>query len=404
MARSRKPKNKIVTPVKNAAFSSFDKACQVFFKKLKMLKQYNSLSKNEKRIMFAQRIIIRIPEAGKNVPIPSKELRKVGDSVQKKIRVCSFKSENQWFSPYELQLFWLLSELKTSRLISEKRRGELAIIFGHRDLSLESFASQFFLALVKIVMSLSSISTKYYSIEPRMAKIIKDKLEFEMLLKVYIHPARKKYVEINKVFRPAYAIGLPNLNLDIRWLKVESSLLAGKYLGKKDEVDVYIQSHALKRMTERLDLVNPDSMYYIIWSNTIDLDRFVFYKDLILYPIELHNCKVGYLVAEIIDDCLVFKTFLFVTHSSTPEGDKLKEISGLDWNDISYWKIDRLSTFINIDTEKYPKLTALFVEAGLGKIFELKEKELDIETLQDANLDGLRNYIKQGKEEIEEFV
>ena len=43
--------------------------------------------------------------------------------------------------------------------------------------------------------------------------------------------------------------------------------------------------------------------------------------------------------------------FVSITHNFSPEGDKLKEISGLGKHDISYWRIDRLSTFVNLDGE-----------------------------------------------------
>jgi len=351
--------------------------------------------------MFNYRVIMRTPVSAKGTRLPSKELKRIGNCIQKKMRICSFESDGQWFSNYEIQIFWLLAQLKQSKVISEMRRAELYIIFGPKNVKLESFFHHYLITLVKAILSLSSIEKKYYSFNPRSAKIIKDKLEFEISLQVFDHRARKKYFQRNGVYRPAYAIGLPNLDMVTKWLQIETSILDGKYQGDKEKLDVYIQSHALERMKERLDLLDPTSLYFVIWSNTSTLNSFVFYHDLLLCPIQIHNCKVGYFVAEIIDDCLVLKTFLFITHSSTPEGDTLKKISGLGWKDISYWKIDRLSTFMKIDTIKYPRLAEMFNEAGLTDLFHLQGKELDLDTLQDANLDALRDYIHKGKEEHE---
>ncbi|RKE02016.1 hypothetical protein [Marinifilum flexuosum] len=404
MAKNRKPKNKVIKPVKNAAFASFDKACRIFFNKLGLLKQYNLLSKSEKRIMFDHRFIMRTPVSASGTRLPSKELKKIGNCVQKKMRAYSLESDGQWYSNYEMQIFYLLGRLKTCKLISEKRREELVQIFGPKNVELDGYFYRYYITLLKATLSLSSIESKYYSFYPRSAKVIEDKLEIEISLQVFDHRARKKYIKRNGVHRPAYAIGLPNSNLKTNWLKADVSFLKGKYKGDQEELEVYIQAHALKRMKERLDVLDPSSFYYIIWSSTIDMDNFVLYGDLILYPIKVHDSKVGYFVAEVIDDCLILKTFLFVTHSSTPEGDKLKEISGLGWKDISYWKIDRLSTFMKTDTEKYPRLTAMFKEVGLGDLYELKGKEFDLDTMQDANLDALRDYISKGKEEVSMLV
>jgi len=402
MAKRRKPKSKdqVRTFYKRGGFSTFDKVCRVFFNKLNKLKEYDSLSVKEKRYMFSNKLVVTKPVAAKSQPIPSKELQKLGDCIQKKIRVCSFKSSNKWFSPYELQLFWLLGNLINSHMVSANRKKALKDMFGTRALDTETFMPPFFLAIIKAAMSLSSIDTKYFSIDIRMAAVVKDNPEIEMSVMLYVNPARKKHIKINNIYRPAFLIGLPNLNLRMDWLKIESGFLKGAYGGKKEELMVYMQSHANKRLKERLDLLHPSSIYHTIWQNITEMDKFIFYKDYLLFPYQLHNCKVGYLVADVIDDILVFKTFLFITHSATPEGDKLKEISGLAWQDISYWKIDRLSTFVNIDTEKYPRLTAMFEEAGLGDLFQLKNKAFDLDSLQDANMDALRDYIAQGKQEV----
>jgi hypothetical protein len=402
MAKRRKPKNndQIRNFNKRGGFSAFDKACKVLFNKLDLLKQYNSLFISEKRSMFTSKVVLTKPVAAKGQPIPSKELQKLGDCIQKKIRVGSFQSNGNWFSAYELQLFWLLRSLIDCKTVSANRKQVLMELFGPHIFGVENFAPHFFISISKAAMSLSSIDTKYYSIGIRDAAIVPDNPEMEMSVELYLHPARKKHIKINNVYRPAFAIGLAKLDLTISWLKLNASLLKGSYCGQKEELPVYMQSHANKRLKERLDLLDSSSVYYTIWLNTIDMDKFIIYKDYLLFPYELHDCKVGYLVADVIDDLVVFKTFLFITHSSTPEGDKLKEVSGLSWKDISYWKIDRLSTFLKTDTEKYPGLTAMFKEAGLGDLFQLKDLDFDIDTLQDANLDALRDYINQGKQEL----
>ena len=183
----------------------------------------------------------------------------------------------------------------------------------------------------------------------------------------------------------------------LRWIEIDSSVLGAAYQGDKKQLEVYIQSHTLNRFRERLDILNSDAINYLLWENIHTIDNIQVYRKMILHPVKLFGVKIGYLVGNIVDDKFLFSTFLFITHSFTPEGDRLKKITGLGKEDISYWKIDRLSTFIHLQEDKYPQLIELFVQAGLGDIKELRNKKFDIDSLQDANLEALMNYIKKSK-------
>ena len=413
MARSRKPKRKIKASSsfnEGQVFNTFNKHVRLFCEKLNEIESYACLSMKEKRVMFEFRILIGTPVAVDFQNISSSELRKVGSCIQKKIRTVSMESEGKKYSPFESQILFCLLSMMDCEQIAESRRKELISIFGFDNIEIykqnvrDHVLTDYLLTPFKAVLSLSNIRSKYYCLTPRSPVIIPESPLFEIGMSLSIYPAQSKNIGINGTYRPAYKLGFPMMDGCVKWWKIDASKLNNHYSGFQNELKVYIQSHALRRLSERLDLLDESTIYYSIWENTSRIKGFEFYKNYILIPYRLHKCKVGYLAASVIDDMLVIRTFLFITHSTVPEGDRLKEISGLGREDISYWKIDRLSTFINIDTERYPKLTALFVEAGLEEIFELKEKEFDIETLQDANLDGLRDYIQQGQEEIEEFV
>ena len=103
------------------------------------------------------------------------------------------------------------------------------------------------------------------------------------------------------------------------------------------------------------------------------------------------------MVAYVIEEKFTIKTFLFITHTFTPEGDQLLKLTGLGRHDITYWKIDRLSTFVNLDNKEDKRIIELFKEAGLGELINLKQKEFDIESLHAHNLKGLMQYITKNK-------
>jgi hypothetical protein len=54
---------------------------------------------------------------------------------------------------------------------------------------------------------------------------------------------------------------------------------------------------------------------------------------------------------------------------------------------------NQLNTFVKFNGEKYSTLSALFDKAGLGDLSLLKDKDFDIDTLQEANLDGVMDLI-----------
>jgi hypothetical protein len=129
-------------------------------------------------------------------------------------------------------------------------------------------------------------------------------------------------------------------------------------------IEVYIQSHALKRLWERIDVYPP---YHVQINMLISLLNPIIIKTgkntgLIEYKIDGH--KYGYLVCEYIDGDILIKTFLFLTNNGTPEGQKLNELTGLKKDDKKYLTIDRVSCFIASDIEHNESLKKLFIECG----------------------------------------
>ena len=151
-----------------------------------------------------------------------------------------------------------------------------------------------------------------------------------------------------------------------------------------------------------MDLLNREAINYTLWENTHTISKFENYRSYLLLPFKVFDVKIGYLVANIISEKLLFRTFLFITHRGTPEGDRLKALTGLGKHDISYLCIDRLSTFANLDEEKYPGLIRLFCGAGLENLMRLKDKDFHIDSMQSANLDGLAEYMARGKQAIDQ--
>jgi hypothetical protein len=125
-----------------------------------------------------------------------------------------------------------------------------------------------------------------------------------------------------------------------------------------------------------------------------------------------YDMKIGYFVGMFINGIFVILTFLLITHSSTPEGRKLAELTGLQREDISFLAIDDLKTLINSNISNDPRIVRMFVEAGCESILDMNF-QLNVfgdyhwlrdETKQNSELAKLiAEYIQMGNSDEEYF-
>ena len=186
-------------------------------------------------------------------------------------------------------------------------------------------------------------------------------------------PERKNFI-IDGISRPAFRVGwgvyLPEVAFDFIFLTPEQLQL--NMITKGYPMPVFIQSHAIQRLLERLD----DVLIGVVYMNLYQSLKFNLsvHRDkngTIRLAMNIHGHKVGYLIADIIDRCVVLRTFLFLTQFGTPEGDKLKEMTGFNKIDCNYFEITKLSTFLESDIPKNEKLKSLFIEAGCESLFNI---------------------------------
>jgi len=388
---ARKKRKKTFNPT--GRYKNFLRDLQHFIKRTDLFTF--KLSKTEKKHMYESRIQMRPPVASNNF-VTVLELNKIHAKTKEMHHKPTFNYKNQKISTYEMLLMYCYSNARLKQYEKELGKNHCKYLEMQKavnDASKTSF--QFYLLdFYSAITKISNPEVKYYGASVRFAPIVKDNPRLEVVTEIIGVPAQKSYFLINNINRPAFRIGRAVHTGAFEWASIKASHLPTDIQYPYSSYYIYIQSHALNRMKERLDLLDRESINYTIWQNTSRF-KIIRYKQLLLLTVKVHEVNIGYFVSEIIDDKIVIKTFLFITHNSTPEGDKLKEITGLGKSDISYWKIDRLSTFVNLDKEKYPKLMQLFSNAGMQELSQLKTKEFDIDSIQAANFDGLRKYIEE---------
>jgi hypothetical protein len=365
---------------------------------------FSTLSNEFKRNAFLYNIGILNPTAA-NEFINSGELKYFAEKSKKFYRERSHKIDHRFISLYQLQLFHTFlaaRAMEIEKQTGDKKHPRAVLMREAEQKCIEGFNIGFLSAYLRMTTCLSNPAHKYYSVNIHVAPFYKKKLKMELLFDVYGFPAQKCMMNINGSKRPAFHLAKPlhTAKKPIEWITVDVNLLKNFYKGNKKVLDVFIQSHALTRMKERLDLLDQQAINYALWENTHTIIQFEVSHGYLLLPFKVFGIKIGYLVANVTDDKLLFRTFLFITHNTSPEGVKLRKLTGLGKEDITYWKIDRLSTFVKLKEENYPGLIQLFCQAGLGMMMELKDKEFTIDSMQAANLDGLTEYINRGKNEF----
>ncbi|WP_053179088.1 hypothetical protein [Sunxiuqinia dokdonensis] len=405
MSKNRKPKKK-TAPSQNGGYKQFLRDMRQMLVLVDLEDSFLEMNTQDKREMYKCAIGVRNPESA-NAYVTPKELKLITARLKTYYRTYSPDPRKYTLSTYQLMLFYCFNEAefrRAKRLMKDDKHPDVVCQKHFSTQSIDTFYSYFKLQYFRLITQLSKPDQKYFSVRVRPAPVTKFTKRVDLISEVYGSPAHVRMFVLNGHKRPAFRLGQPSTIKPVEWISVDASVLGSAYSGTRPQLEVYIQSHALRRMRERLDLLDEGAVNYALWENTHTITKLEHYNRYLLLPFKVFDVKIGYLVASVVQNKVLFRTFLFVTHNCTPEGDRLQKLTGLEKHDVTYWRIDRLSTFVKLDEEKYPDLIRLFDEAGLGDLVHLKEKNFDIDALQEANLNGLAEYLKrsQSSPEVEE--
>jgi len=207
-------------------------------------------------------------------------------------------------------------------------------------------------------------------------------------------------IEIDSNKRNIYRLGISLPLNGITWLTTTPKNLGVKGILNRFSLKIYIQQHAIERLKERLGDRFDHFSYFLIISAILANDVHQSDDGSFMFALNYMAVKVGYLKADIVDNKLLIRTFLFVTNNGTPEGKKLADLLGVQKEDKKYLGIDKLNMFINSDIEENEKLKQIFCQIGCEGLFSLKKH---LKNDQD-NIVHCANYISQylGLENVKE--
>lgn len=209
------------------------------------------------------------------------------------------------------------------------------------------------------------------------------------VVQVRVHrktPERRKII-VNGQPRPAFRCCLPqgaNGLQEVAWR-------AGD-IGFPDdarEYPVFMQSHALEQVEKRVPCSHP--IYPIVCS--LMTPKFVpLGEDRFLFEYHYLNHKLGYFVGVKLEDCVLLKTFLFLTMQGTPESDLLYRKLRLTRSDIEYLQLDELAAFRDPEVRNDPALVELLDDCGCGHLLTFSAADLSQE-LATGYAGTLRRYL-----------
>ena len=195
--------------------------------------------------------------------------------------------------------------------------------------------------------------------------------KFIFLYYLHRHMPKLKTEIIDGIKRTVYQIALPTED-DCKLSMAKPSDLGFQRCTNERPLPVFIQNHALIRLTERLSPIIEGYQHLHLYTSIAE--PYVHYteKGIPLIEYRFLGHKVGYLVPVLCKDSIVIKTFLFLTMSGTPEGNRLNERIQVKKYEKAYLEIDKFKIFQS-DVATDQRLRNFFFECGCKSLFDLSD-------------------------------
>lgn len=250
----------------------------------------------------------------------------------------------------------------------------------------------------------SEMGKQIYWLNYDFCKQTKDNHFLRNIITIQNNTLEMDSISIDNSPRPIIRVGWPFANFGIDYISIKPNQLGVKSQFADIPMNVYIQSHALMRLSERIDSFYTGILHLNIFYSLKDLVFCYDKNGRILIEYRIFDVKVGYFRADIIEGKIILRTFLFITNNGTPESQKLKHNTGLQKFDIEYLAINKLSSFMNSDISNNEAVKKILIDADCQCLLELydKLKNSMTKTTDTFDSESLLHYLQYKKsEEIE---
>ena len=182
--------------------------------------------------------------------------------------------------------------------------------------------------------------------------------------------------------------------INVQWVSWKGEHLRLKGAAAEQEYPVYVQSHAMVQLYDRLDdpAARPFVDYWLAKSlaEPVIVDR---RGRELLVEFRLNHQRVGYLIVTPVhaQQAMAVRTFLFLTMEQTPEAQRIAKKLKLGREDLDWLRLQTLSGFTRTDVGDDPALRAKLDACGCGHLFELRDTDY---TPAQGSAAELRRYLR----------
>ena len=178
---------------------------------------------------------------------------------------------------------------------------------------------------------------------------------------------------------------------------------------KDDELlNIYVQSHVLHRLKERLDAFEPSITNLLIqYAFTGGLKVITFEKQTLFSCLIEDALPVGYFTFFINGADIVINTFIPLASPNTPEGKILHKLLPLNKDAVIYLGMDKVSFFLNIDFEQIPTLKQALIDANIWQTKLVLDSVYERGALTENNIaidKSKTMFVKQYFDKLKEHI
>ena len=220
----------------------------------------------------------------------------------------------------------------------------------------------------------SKIGSCLYWLKYELKVVTGGKPGLHNIIQVFTHNPDSIQLKINGKVRPASRLSWAYASTGIEYTTIRPSVLKLKSSIANRPMKVYVQSHALIRLRERIDCVTTSilhlNMYESFKNPKVSYDN----NKNLLIEYRIFGTKAGYFRIDVVKGIVAIRTFLFLTNNGTHESHLLWKNTGLQKLDKKYLALDRLSNFMSSDIGNNDQIRKIFKDADCQSLLELYEK------------------------------
>ena len=271
-----------------------------------------------------------------------------------------------------LSLLAAQTRKKLGAVFDELINEQLVFLFLNMDMALTEF---------------TRIDTAIYWYEPKYERVGPGKGLFRIIL----HKSPPDRIDSihNGARRRAFRCGASFGPLGVKWVDVPASLFG---INESGDFPLYVQSHAIRNLHERVPIGDGGFVHDAMWQSLNSPKVTQNHKGEYLIEYRFFEYKLGYFVAEVVEQSILVTTFLFLTMQGTPEASALYERLRLRRPDIEQLGLDSLGNYLSTDLKKDSELVRIFETCGCGHLLKMARPETQPEWVSGYARD-VRKYL-----------